>query len=367
MSPSRILLAPAFAAALACGTAGAATRFGDNVSFSGFGTVGVVSTNNGDAIFSRDGSGAGASTQASWNVDSKLGVQTDIKANDWLSGTVQVLAEQRYDPGVKARFEWAFVRLQPLDGLTVRLGRTSPNVFMISDSRNVGYANPMVRLPNEAYFLNSLKRLAGIDASYRLPVAGQSLTVTAFGGNGTIFTNGRGELDTKKVRGLNAVLETGIGSFRIGKVKTDTHIPGASVGLPFELVAPYDFSGVGYQYDEGNVLVNAEYVKRKVTGDFNGLDAKGWYLLGGYRFGNWMPYAMYARTDSAPLSKTFAVSGDQRTVALGVRWDLVSGAALKLQAERVDPKGTLGTSFSNLSPLPIAKTTAFSVALDFVF
>lgn len=195
----------ALAAALVAAPALAATPFGDHVSLSGFGTVGVVSSDNDDVDFVRDGSPKGAGRRESWAVDSKLGIQADIKATSWLSATFQVLAEQRYEPGVKADLEWGFVTLKPVDGLSVRLGRTSPTVFAVSDSRNVGYANTTIRMPNEVYSLNTLKRLHGVDASYRANVAGTWLTVSAMAGDGRTGTARAPSLGSEKVRGLNVV------------------------------------------------------------------------------------------------------------------------------------------------------------------
>lgn len=131
-------------------------------------------------------------------------------------------------------------------------------------------------------------------------------------------------------------------------------------------VIPYTFSGIGYQYDQGNLIVGAEYVKRKVEGIFPFLGAKGWYVMGGYRFGNLTPYATLSQTRADEPMMSF-ISGNQDAWALGLRWDAVAGAALKVQVESVDPKGTMGASFNSLVPGPHAKTNVLSLAVDFVF
>lgn len=355
-------------ASLACGAAHADTKFGERVTFRGFGTLGAVTTDNGDAEFVRDGSLAGAKNRINWNVDSKVGLQTDVKANDWITGTLQVLAEQRIEPDVKAKFEWAFVRLTPVEGLSVRVGRLSPSVFMVSDSRNVGYANTMVRMPNAVYSLNSLKTQTGIDASYRFKLGGQFLTLAANGGTGDIVTPNNERFDAKQVRGASALLETSLGSFRIATVKAKVDVPAdITLGLLTDARVPYTFSSVAYQWDEADVIFNAEYVKRSISGMFSGIGAKGWYLMGGYRLGSWTPYVFAAQSDSKAQAIARRTSGNERAVGAGVRWDLVQGAALKLQAERVDPRDTGGTSFSTRSPLPISTTNVISATLDFVF
>jgi hypothetical protein len=353
------------AALSAAAPAFAATQYGDHVSLSGFGTLGAVTSDNSTDAFVRDGAPSGANGKPSWKVDSKLGVQLDAKVNDWLSGAVQVLAEQRYKPEVTAQFEWAFVKVKPMDGMTVRLGRIAPAVFMISDSRNVGYANTWVRPPNEVYNLAGVKKLTGGDVSYRFDLGGTSLTASAMAGNGR-FNSVNADLEAKDLQGLNVVWDTSYGSFRLGRVQSAVQV-GAVARPGSPPVAHYVFSGLGYQFDNGDYVFNTEYVMRK-SREFKSGDAKGWYLMGGTRFGAFMPYAFMADTNNSDASSF--VNGEQRTLALGVRWDVVTSAAIKLQVERADPKDTMGISFTPPArpPAPVReKTNALSLVVDFVF
>ncbi len=359
----------ALAVATCLGTqAFAEARFGDYVTLSGFGTVGGVSSNNSDAEFVRDGAPRGAGDSVSWNVDSKLGLQADIKANDWLSGTLQVLAEQRYEPGIKADLEWAFVKIKPLDGLNIRLGRISPAVFMVSDTRNVGYANTTVRMPNEVYSLAMLKRLSGGDVAYTFGAWGTSFTVSAMAGQSHV-EHPLFRYEAKNLRGLNLQWDTSYGNFRIGQARTTVVVPNFRLS-GVTLIDPYKFTGLGYSLDNGKVVVGAEYVKRQSKLASDAVDTDGWYLLGGYRFGNFLPYASVAeaKLTSGP---TNVLNGKQSTYAMGIRWDFVSGAALKVQYEKVNPKGTMGVSFPPSLPngprVVRDKTNVLSVAVEFVF
>ncbi|MFT4242618.1 MAG: porin [Acidovorax sp.] len=352
-------LGVAAVASLAAIPAAAATQFGDYVTLSGFGTAGVVASDNDKVDFVRDGAPKGAGDNASWAVDSKIGLQANFKANDWLSATVQVLAEQRHTPGVKAEFEWAYVNLKPLDNLSIRVGRTAPAVFMVSDSRNVGYANTMVRMPNDVYALNSLKRLTGVDATYRLDTPLGGLSISGMAGEGLAVSGGTTN-DAKKVRGINAVFDTAVGSFRLGQVRTDVHVQMSGA------IVPYTFSGVGYQLDVDNFVVMAEYVKRSISGPYSIFGAKGWYVMGGYRMGQFTPYLAAARTRVDNVSAN-VLNGHENTLTAGVRWDVVPGAAVKLQLDQVDPKGGRGISFPMFSPGVGDKTRVLSLAVDFVF
>jgi hypothetical protein len=89
--------------------------------------------------------------------------------------------------------------------------------------------------------------------------------------------------------------------------------------------------------------------------------------MGGYRFGKVLPYFSYASTTKSPYSP-YAASGNQSTESLGVRWDAFKSADLKLQYDRVDPKGTSGISFIDEQPgFGNTKVNVVSLTLDFVF
>ena len=351
------------AAALCAAPAFAATPFGEYASLSGFGTLGAVTSDNSTDAFVRDGAPTGAKGKPSWNVDSKLGVQLDAKANDWLSATVQVLAEQRYTPEVSAKFEWAFVKIKPVDGLNIRVGRTAPAMFMVSDSRNVGFANTWVRPPNEVYSLAGMKNLTGVDASYRLELAGTSLTLAVLAGNSQ-FDNVNSHLQVKKMRGLNLVWDSDYGSFRLGRVIADVHVPGFGPGGS-EVVDGYTFTGLGYQFDNGDWVVGAEHVERAADFFAPQVNSKGWYVMGGRRFDSVLPYVSAAGTKNQ--SAMNVLNGEQSTYALGLRWDAQSGVAVKAQFEHADPKGTMGVSFAPLVGAVRSKTNALSLVVDFVF
>lgn len=357
-------------AAMCAAPAFASTSFGDHVSLSGFGTLGAVVSDNKADAFVRGSAAEGANRTPSWMVDSKLGVQLDAKATDWLSGTLQVLATQRYEGNVNADFEWAFAKLTPVDGLTVRLGRITPAIFMFSDSRNIGYANMPIRMPNEAYSLAYLERLTGGDASYRFKAGGTTLTVSGLYGKSRV-EDANESYAAESARGFNIVWDTDYGAIRLGQVRTSVLVPGIPVsGITTR--APYQFSGIGYQYDDGEALLTAEWVRRESKGFSSSVDTTGWYVLGGWRFGKFLPYAGYAKA-TRPDPTVPGIAGEQDAWTLGLRWDLITDAALKVQFDRVDPKGTAGISFRPVpfnptQPLKVRdRTNVLSVAIDFVF
>src|ERR1035441_6138706 len=110
----------------------ASTPLGDYVTFSGFGTLGMVQTDLDSAQFVRDHEPAGATRHPSFNVDSDLGLQLTAQPTKWLSGTVQTLTEQRSDVNLSTEVEWAFIKVEPLDGFALRGGRMALPMFTIS-------------------------------------------------------------------------------------------------------------------------------------------------------------------------------------------------------------------------------------------
>jgi len=345
-------------------SAQAATDLGEHLTFSGFGTIGAVRSNTDQAFFGQDRQPGGADTSVDFDVDSNLGFQLSGRANDWLSATVQALAIKRDEDEIEMQPEWAFVKATPLPGLAVRVGRMPLPTFVVSDSRNVGYANTWLRAPNEVYGLSMLRRMQGADVTYRRSVGGIGLSATALYGDSGLFTMGM-DLDANDVRGGSVQLEIEGLTARASRVVSDVEV---GAGLPTER---YSFTGYGVTFERGAVVAQAEYVQRRTGTYYNIVAANGWYLMGGYRFGTLTPYAIVSRTTplfsaTRPPMQLFTplVSEEQATVALGARWDAFDDAAFKLQVERVDTDGTYGISFSG----PVSRpATVVSAALVFTF
>jgi hypothetical protein len=359
---------------LACaGSAQAATQLGEHVSFSGFGTLGYTRADTDDGRFRREFQPAGAGKSGSLKVDSNLGLQLTGKVNDWLSATVQTVTMQRATDDLSTRIDWAFVKVTPIEGLAVRAGRMSLPNFLVSDSRRVGFANTWLRPANEVYGLDYFTDgLKGLDASYRLSLGDHSLTVTALAGKSGFTSNGS-TVKIDQVRGLNATWESEGYSLRIGRVEGQpmldpsiaSPIPGADLSKE-----RYRFTGIGAMLDRNDIVLQAEYAMRRSAQVGSLVDANGWYVLGGYRMGAFLPYAQVAR--SAP--RHGGAPARQSTKAVGLRWDAFRSAALKFQFERIDTHNTPGLSFVTAGGGGAGGGAALtepvnvvSAALDFVF
>src|SRR5665213_3993482 len=170
-SASTMALASGCLAALLAATAvradeGTAPMF----SFSGYGTLGVVHSDESGADYLADAfkpSGPGATRAWSADVDSRIAGQVNANFTSRLSAVVQVISQQRYDNSYRPTVEWANLKYQVTPDFSVRAGRIVLPVYMVTDSRRIGYANPWVRPPVEVYSLVPVTSNDGVDMSYR--------------------------------------------------------------------------------------------------------------------------------------------------------------------------------------------------------
>jgi hypothetical protein len=330
--------------------------------FSGFGTVGAVMTDTDKARFhsnTRQSSGAGKSPDL--GVDSRLGLQANLKFNDTFSAVGQLLTSER--DGVKAQAEWLYGEASVTSWLKLRVGRMVLPVFLVSDSRNVGYAAHWVRAPIEVYGLYPASSFDGAQAQLQTDWGDTHLTLQGSVGRSEVdiyASATRLNADLKNLYSLNLVVERGNWTLRLGDTESrNTELSG--LGLP-----PFDdsFRGAGIGYDNGKLLVQAEYVTRRTSND-GALDMNGYYATLGYRVGAWTPYGTFSRFE--PKGMLLGGSPSTRTLAAGVRWDAFRNLALKAQVESVQNNGL---NFVDSTPgfaTVAGKVSVFTLLVDFVF
>ncbi|MEW6762327.1 MAG: hypothetical protein AB1437_16015 [Pseudomonadota bacterium] len=390
------------------------------VKVSGFGTAALTYADTDKAEFARPNQGSGSSKNFRTGIDSNLGLQADMSVNSWLSFTGQVLVRQDAEDHFGAELAWAFAKARLSDELSVRVGRVGLPVFMISDYRNVGYANTMLRPPAELYSQIPMGSIDGADITWQHSFGDTTVTSQLAAGNTKAPLSHTTHARGKNILALNVVAEHGPFTLRGGYARTDMTISGnanlnglvgglraAGTGyrlpqlnaLATEIEADEDkgtFSSLGLLMDWNNIVVQSEFAKRKnESGYIN--DTTAWYAMGGYRIGKFLPYVSHAnlKIDNAivntvpaacppgypaactptlqqlgagvrRLPNTGVGQGEQSTNTIGVRWDFASSVALKVQIDRIKPKNGTGL-FLNPQPGFKDTVTVGAVALDFVF
>lgn len=394
------------------------------VDISGYGTVAYTMTDTGQAGFGRFNQLNGANkSPVNW-VDSNLGIQGTLTMNDWLSFTGQGLARKLVNDSWGAELYWAYAKAKVNKQWSLYAGRVVAPVYMISDYRNVGFANTMIRPPQEMYSQVPFDSIDGASVSYQTMLGETNLTLqlaagaskeklsfqgTTPGSNQTVKANA--------FKALNVLAERGPVTVRLGYAQTNITLDndpmlnaltgalnsaGAGYGLP-QLNQLADalvingkkasFVSVGFTFDLDNILVQSEAGKRKTNSSIP--DSTSWYVLGGYRAGKFLPYVSYASLRSSnSVSNTIpaacpagypdectptlqalsaSVSGglassvvEQSTTSIGVRWNFSQSAAFKMQLDRVRPRNGNGLLI-NAAPGFSGDVKVLSAGVDFIF
>lgn len=323
---------------------------GSAIKISGFGTGALTWTDTDDAQFARSGQASGAGKRPRTGVDSNLGLQADVQINDWLSVTGQGLVRKAGDDNYGAEATLAFAKAKLSDNVSVRVGRTGLALFMISDSRNVGFANIMLRAPQEVYGQVSTLSLDGVDLTWQQNIGSTTVTAQAAYGDSRDTPAGGGRLETKGQRVLGLTVEHGPVTLRLSRSDTKVSLETSYFTLP-ETEA--SFTGAGVLVDWNNIVAQTEYASIKLFGT----EAPAWYAMAGYRMGKLLPYYSH--------SKISGLRGQQKTDTLGLRWDAFSSAAVKFQIDRVAPEGA--GLLTAVKPGFRGPVTVGAVSVDFIF
>lgn len=411
-----ILKALLFAALVYSSGAEAGESATPTFSFGGFGTLGVLHSDEDHAdyvasVFAPHGAGH----TASWtgNVDTKLAAQLSADFTPQLSAVVQVLSEQLYDKTYSPQLEWANIKYQLTPELSLRAGRIVVSAFMFSDTRKVGYATPWVRPPVEVYNFVPISNSDGVDASYRLVLGDFIHTFIGSYGKGNPGVPARAGGGRARSRNIWVISDTiEYGALTAHLAYQDTRLTVAAVNALFDAFRqfgpegiaiadryeqvdkPLRFIGLSAQYDPGKWFVLSEWGHV----NFHSLIGRstGWYVTGGYRLRSLTPYLSYSTVKQnsntsdpgltlsalppylvGPATQLNAglnallgsVAATQNTVSAGARWDVHKNVVLKLQYDRLRlGKGSPGT-LVNVQPefQTGGRVSLVSATCDFVF
>jgi hypothetical protein len=410
---TRLAVASLLLSTLAVTTARADETDTPTFTLSGFGTVGLAHSSEGQADFTNSPfvkkTGAGFSESWSANVDSVIGAQITANFTPQVSGVLQVISQLRFDGSYTPEVEWANLKYQFTPDFNVRVGRIGMPTLLVSDYRYVGYSTPWVRAPMDIYGLIPLTNNDGVDASYRIRIGNASSTFQASFGNSEI----------KNANGVSpTTIKRGVGLFNTTEIdRTTLHFAYQEADLSFPLLYPladgfkqFGPAGVaiadkylardsrmklmviGAMYDADDWFVMAE-VSKAESPSFIG-NQTGWYVSGGYRMGEFTPYITFAESEKtsnitdpglnaanfpAYLAGSIATlnaglnnslrGASGHTLSLGSRWDFTRNTALKVQYDRVMLSANSAGTLTNLQPgyKRGESYNVFSIALNFVF
>ena len=384
-------------------------------SFNGYGMVGLVHSSESNADFTRNiGQAEGAGYSQSWSpdVDSRLGAQLNARFNPELSAVLQVTSEQRHDGTYRPQVEWANIQYAFTPNFSMRVGRVVFPGFLVADYRKVGYAMPWARPPVELYSLAPLTSTDGVDFRYTSQFGELRNAFQLTLGQGSVKTSDGMKVTAKDAWGISDTLEFGATTLRASYMRgtQDFEKTGQLWSLfegfrefgseGVEIAEKYEMDGkplsiftVGASYDPGTWFAMTEWGVIDHRGVFR--KKAGWYLSGGYRWGKFTPYMVYAQANAksntsdpgldssafdpayagvisdlnAGLNQILINAPKQKTISVGLRWDATKKTAIKIQYDYTDVgEGSYGT-LDNRQPgyETGGHFSVFSVVVDFLF
>lgn len=341
----------------------------------GFGTLGMTYL-GGEA----DGRSYGINGQTtdSWRFDelSKLGGQLRYGVTDDLSLTAQVIAKAQHDSW-EVNLEWLYLSYQATDQLVLRAGRLRNPVYMYSETLDVGFTYPWIRLPDEVYHQVQISSYEGADIIYTLPFSFGSFSVQANVGQALnrdyFFYDTTEDMDYRNIAGGSLALETNdYGTFRLSYTEADLTLDGVLRAAVKDNKGK--FTSAGYQYDNGSWIAASEATRLVVEGPIATKNA--FYVMSGRRFGDFLPHVTYAQLDEQ------GGGGRQVSWTYGLNYSLLPNVTLKGEYKRIDTSNeghgvfvkTGEEYFTDLAmkdmfgiPRPTYDGDVFSIGIDFVF
>lgn len=380
-----------------------------------FGTFDLSGTDTGDLEFRRDLSQSNGVSR-SWGVDpdSRLGLQLDVDFNRSFHAAVQWVARNHPGNFFEQNLDWAFLRWRPQIDLDLRVGRLGFDVFLLSDYRNVGYAYLWVRPPHEFYGSLPVYHFDGADIAKKFTLDQGYLTLKGFAGYASYQVPGglSSTFDAASaLAGGSLAYEGGNWRARVGYVYTQSTNEAPSELLFTTLDDPQvnavwpgarslirelsikntsvQYSSVGLAYDDGEWLAQGEAAY--IHSDSNTFPTLvDGYVSLGRRFGKLTPYLLLGIAETLddqvkvpdlllPVPELIGLRNtvdgllnnngiDQKSVSLGLRWDVYENIAIKAQWSHF----WLGENGTQLWVEPASGPTPrnvnlWSLGVDFLF
>jgi len=397
----------------------------DDLTVSGFGTLGYSHEGQDRIGFMRNATQpVSTSTNGSFLSDSSLGLQLNYSPVPQFEAVAQIVARDKQNMSFGNSVEWAFLAWHPNEAVDLRAGRMGLDIFLLSDYRNLGFAQPWVRPPTEFYGWIPFFSINGADAAYNFRSGDTRWRIKAQVGNSSsdipLDSSNAFRFKADNIRDITVQAERGPWQFKAGYSAftagsqpanfTPVNNGLASIaGNPFAPPAIRNeaanlnsgfwlqgadvrYGSVGVIYDDSTWLMQGEFAH--ISSDSRMLPTGNTgYATVGRRFGMLMPYLSLASfkpnenavvpvnnwsplgANAAMLQNTAVAAYnnfhiDQHTTTLGLRWDFDSRAALKVQWDR-SKIGARGYGLWQVNNLVDGnnsqKVDLLSISVDFVF
>ncbi|MEN9657322.1 MAG: hypothetical protein RL571_787 [Pseudomonadota bacterium] len=384
-------------------------------SWSGFATLGGVYNSSDQGDFLRDLSqrkGVGYTQRFDLGVDSRLGLQFDLKVNETVSATAQVISLRRYNNTFTPDINWAFVKYSPNESVQARVGRLGFDVYMQADSQHVGYSYLRVRPPVDYYGGLPISFIDGADLVIRHPLGEGIATAKVFIGEAKEKLPIGGDVDNLNLAGSlvwGAYLDYQWQNWQFRGGYAQLTLENEAQGFDAPLAAlrstqinainpslaafadvamikgkQIDFLSAGLIYDNGPLQIQLMF-RRLLASTITYPNNDAGYIIFGYRIGKFTPFMAYSEIVTSGINKNAGLPDvpifselntfiknvqsvyidDQHTYSMGVRYDIMRNMDLKFQIDKVRSRDSF--QWANKQPGWDGNATIYSLALDYIF
>ena len=425
-----LLAATLFAAFAATASAQDGTSTSADFRVNGFGTLDLVDVLPHDDLgFRRDINQSSHHDQhLRADVDSRLGLQAAWRLDPQFELVGQVVLKPRaHEAADDESLTEAFAAWRPAPEWEIRVGRTSPDLFLLADVRNVGFAYAWMRPSVDFYGWMPASTLDGADVSRQWQLGDVRLRAKLFAGRTSVtiasthdggdahgnvhpLRGGTLALDSGGLTVKATVAEASTRSRDVSEVVQAWHALDALTHVPAPVVAAQAaqirdsfspnmfvtrYAALGVSWDASPWQLQAEL--SRTTGNFEISSAWHGYASVARRFDDLTFFSMVgrARASRAPVPEpqwtaalapivgpavaaaTQALGTDiagqynssrenQGSVSFGARWDVNAQVALKLQFDAVRVNAWGGGLWGYNTPSP-HHASVLSAGMDFVF
>ncbi|MBB5017852.1 hypothetical protein HNQ59_001122 [Chitinivorax tropicus] len=314
-----------------------------------------------------------------WGPDSKFGLMLGGRWSPEWAAKAQWLLRRgaSKEPAIRTRL--AFIEYKPRMDWSIKVGRTVQGLLMLEEAMFTDYANLMVRVPHEPYAYVPKSELDGLMLQHDVALGDALLKVQLTAGQSDYYSvnlkrtlrncvgislalnqgnaTGRVALRTTKLGLYDPILADSTELIRVAaRAEGNETLAGEYNEKSFRL----DQLALGFEWLDSRWTIRSEIFA--FHGDFRPLPKRSvsGSVMAGYRIGKWTPYVGYGeireygdKTDTGlrratPLSQDAAtvaellarsIAGEQRTLSLGVRYDLPNQMAIKFQWDRLSRRG----------------------------
>jgi hypothetical protein len=357
--------------------AAASDKGNDKLEFSGFATLGVVYSDSDHHGYRKNvgSNGAVYAGDVDFKQHSLLGLQADWSISSSFDAVYQGVLRDLPEPSLDRYTTLAFLRYELNMNWSVRVGRTAPDIFLLTEYRDVDFSYIWATAPSEVYGIIPYRSIDGLDITYSKRSFGGVFKTKLFTGSSEAEISGNSIVEEIKIEDIigislsfdhfnwivnakhSQVIIANEPKSNSSLVEIINQVPdflwpnsqsfAQSILMTGQKV---NYSSLSGQYQWDNWLASAELSQIDSDSDVISRINSGYASLS-YQFNAHQLYSIYAFTDSNTyvfdepevnevvleelIQGTTELmnfySANQHTISLGWRWDVTNDIASTFQ------------------------------------